>query len=195
MALVVRFLDEHIRTRAVWEAELLYPVVDEQAGGGGDRVTSTMRHEHVITGSCSGHGHLVAIGSALVKRPGGRPRQWWGISIAVLCLVAWLGTGWHLAVEPHDSDLASPAVDHHDHDDDDHGHSDGEGHDAGDHLIPAVTWPLATGPVSLALAPPSASELWVPHVTTPRPFPPRSDRGPKTDPPSSTRRPRAPPAG
>ena len=49
MAFVVRFLDEHIRAHAAWEEEVLYPVVDEQAGGG-ERVTSTMRYEHVIIG-------------------------------------------------------------------------------------------------------------------------------------------------
>lgn len=50
MAFVVRFLDEHIRAHAAWEEEVLYPVVDEQAGGAPERFTSTMRHEHVIIG-------------------------------------------------------------------------------------------------------------------------------------------------
>lgn len=50
MAFVARFLHEHIRAHAAWEEEVLYPIVDEKAGGGKERFTATMRHEHVIVG-------------------------------------------------------------------------------------------------------------------------------------------------
>ena len=47
---VATFFEKHIKSHADWEEKNLYPVVDKLAGGGANRFTSTMRHEHRIVG-------------------------------------------------------------------------------------------------------------------------------------------------
>lgn len=47
---VVAFFESHIKPHAEWEERFLYPIVDELAGAGANRFTSTMRHEHRIVG-------------------------------------------------------------------------------------------------------------------------------------------------
>lgn len=48
MRFVAKFFDEHIRTHAGWEEQVLYPVVDRLAGGGRHPFTTTMRYEHGV---------------------------------------------------------------------------------------------------------------------------------------------------
>lgn len=50
MRFVVKFLNEHIRSHAEWEEQVLYPVVDRLANGGTHAFTATMRREHVVVG-------------------------------------------------------------------------------------------------------------------------------------------------
>lgn len=50
MAHVVRFFRTHLVPHAEWEERVLYPLVDEKAGGGPNRFTASMRHEHRIVG-------------------------------------------------------------------------------------------------------------------------------------------------
>jgi len=47
---IVSFFEGHIIPHAQWEEQNLYPIVDKLAGGGPNRFTSTMRHEHEIVG-------------------------------------------------------------------------------------------------------------------------------------------------
>lgn len=124
----------------------------------------------------------------------GEPRRWTAIALAILCLVAWLSTPWHLAVEPHDHD--HPVAATHDHGEQGHDHAPAGGHephDAADHLLPASTRP-AQAPVDLlCLAPPWATS---PREPPPAWVPPRAvEPAPKGDPRSTARRPRAPPVG
>lgn len=46
---VVAFLEGHIEPHAAWEERVLYPIVDELAGGP-SAFTSTMRYEHRVVG-------------------------------------------------------------------------------------------------------------------------------------------------
>ncbi len=50
MAKLVKALQGHILPHAEWEEKVLYPVVDQRAGGGPYRFTAAMRHEHLIVG-------------------------------------------------------------------------------------------------------------------------------------------------
>lgn len=133
-----------------------------------------------------------------MSRTGKSLRRWGAIAIALLCLVAWLGTAAHLALAPHDHHVTGVAIEH-DHDDahhhDDHEHPAGESHDADDHLLAATTRPTTGAVELLAVVPPLTCVEWESCSTTPPPAPPRDDLEPKTDPPSTTLRPRAPPVG
>jgi hypothetical protein len=129
-----------------------------------------------------------------VTRTGERVQRWGALCLALLCLVAWLGTALHLAVEPHEHDHVAIVFDDHDHDDD-HEHPAGESHDADDHLIAATSRPVPALATLAALVPPSTLVVLEPRSVMPALVPPRDDVAPSGDPPSSSRRPRAPPVG
>lgn len=134
-----------------------------------------------------------------MSRTGEGLRRWGASGIALLCLVTWLGTAAHLALEPHDHHFTSAAIEH-DHDDDhqhghDHEHPAGESHDADDHRIAATSRSTTGVGELLALVPAPTCIPWESCATTPPPAPPRDDTEPTTDPPSASRRPRAPPVG
>lgn len=50
MAMVAKFLDEHIRKHAEWEEAKLYPAVDKRTHEGIYPFTASMRYEHRIVG-------------------------------------------------------------------------------------------------------------------------------------------------
>jgi hypothetical protein len=131
-----------------------------------------------------------------VSRTGEHVQRWGALCLALLCLVAWLGTALHLAVEPHDHDHVAIIDDHDDdhHHDDDHEHPAGESHDADDHLIAATSRPAPALATLSALVPPSTLVVLEPRTVTPARVPPRDDAALIGDPPPPAR-PRAPPVG
>jgi hypothetical protein len=124
-----------------------------------------------------------------------------GVILALLCPVAWLYTGWHLAVETHHEHAVNALVEDHEHDRDHAGDHHGgvpaedDGHHLGDHLIPDSLRP-ENGPVFAFDLEPSDVVLdgWE-LAATPTPTAPCEDVTPATDPPIESLQPRAPPVG
>ncbi|MGE5277763.1 MAG: hemerythrin domain-containing protein [Acidobacteriota bacterium] len=50
MTRLVEALKGHILPHAEWEEKVLYPIIDQKAGGGKYAFTAAMRHEHRIVG-------------------------------------------------------------------------------------------------------------------------------------------------
>jgi hypothetical protein len=128
-----------------------------------------------------------------------------GVILALLCPVAWLYTGWHLAVEAHHEHAVRALAEAHDHDHDHHdagGHHDDEhhapaqGHHHDDHLIPDSLRP-DHGPAFAVDLDPSdvVLEGWELAGTPASLAAPSSDVPPATDPPIESLQPRAPPVG
>lgn len=122
-----------------------------------------------------------------------------GVLLALLCPVAWLYTGWHLAVEAH-HDHVVVAHDHHRGHHEDALHHDGapaegEGHHHDDHLIPDSLRPEQGQPFAIDL---TASDVvlvdWHPDAAAPA-VAPFDDIPSATDPPLESLQPRAPPVG
>ncbi len=143
-----------------------------------------------------------------------------GLILALLCPLAWLYTGWHLAVESHhdheveahrhdrsheddhhsgrdhahqghDDDDRRPETDHHP----DEAPREDQGHHHDDHLIPDSLRPEQGQPFAIDL---TASDVvlvdWHPDAAAPAAAP-FDDIPSATDPPLGSLRPRAPPVG